>query len=125
MRLTIKRVLGLGLAAAALAVGFAVLGAAGAQSEAPLNPKHFLWAQSGATTTDQLQNDSEAMRASAHFTYDPNATYVILTPPRPPVRRAADLVERGVRRGQGRLRRLPVALLAASGREELPAARRS
>jgi len=25
----------------------------------------------------------EAMRASAHFTYDPNATYVILTPPRP------------------------------------------
>ena len=25
----------------------------------------------------------EAMRASAHFTYDPNATYIILTPPRP------------------------------------------
>ena len=25
----------------------------------------------------------EAMRASAHFTYDPNATYVVLTPPRP------------------------------------------
>ena len=26
---------------------------------------------------------AEAMRASAHFGYDPNATYVILTPPRP------------------------------------------
>ncbi len=25
----------------------------------------------------------EAMRASAHFKYDPNATYIILTPPRP------------------------------------------
>jgi hypothetical protein len=25
----------------------------------------------------------EAMRASAHFNYDPNATYIILTPPRP------------------------------------------
>src|SRR5262249_37816528 len=25
----------------------------------------------------------EAMRASAHFTFDPNATYIILTPPRP------------------------------------------
>jgi len=25
----------------------------------------------------------EAMRASAHFAYDPNATYIILTPPRP------------------------------------------
>src|SRR5207248_2099008 len=26
---------------------------------------------------------SEAMRASAHFKYDPNATYMILTPPEP------------------------------------------
>jgi hypothetical protein len=26
---------------------------------------------------------SEAQRASAHFNYDPNATYIILTPPRP------------------------------------------
>jgi hypothetical protein len=25
----------------------------------------------------------EAMRASAHFTFDPNATYIIMTPPRP------------------------------------------
>jgi hypothetical protein len=40
------------------------------------NPKHQL----KGVVDDPIA--MEAMRASAHFNYDPNATYVVLTPPR-------------------------------------------
>jgi len=61
------------------------------------NPKHQLkgvWTDPTPVPDDivtlglgeNLVNDpiaAEAMRASAHFNYDPQATYIILTPPRP------------------------------------------
>jgi len=61
------------------------------------NPKHQLkgvWTDPTPVPSDivtlglaeNLVDDpiaSEAMRASAHFNYDPSATYIILTPPRP------------------------------------------
>jgi hypothetical protein len=61
------------------------------------NPKHQLkgvWTDPTPVPSDivtlglaeNLVDDPiamEAMRASAHFNYDPNATYVVLTPPRP------------------------------------------
>jgi hypothetical protein len=61
------------------------------------NPKHQLkgvWTDPAPVPSDiitlglaeNLVNDpiaAEAMRASAHFAYDPQATYIILTPPEP------------------------------------------